>query len=117
MAKNLQNRNFTVVELAQGIFVQTPIPPENHSALRAGFAGYTANPRWGANKFLAWKMGRQWRSALDRQEMVVRAHDAMLIPRQQAEQNPDPPASPTSKSHRSGDRNLFRRLRFPVPQS
>jgi hypothetical protein len=69
-----------VVELAQGIYVRTSIPIENHSALRAGFGGYTANPRWGAAKFLAWKTGRQWRTALAANKMTVRASDSMLVP-------------------------------------
>lgn len=80
MSKVTANRNFTIVELTKGVHVRTLIPLENHSALRAGFAGYTANPRWGAAKFMAWKTGRQWRSALARNEMIVRSTDLMLVP-------------------------------------
>lgn len=69
-----------IVELAQGVYARTSIPAENHSALRAGFGGYTANPRWTAAKFLAWKTGRQWRAAVANNEMVVRASDSMLVP-------------------------------------
>jgi len=65
---NLSNRhprlNFPPVELAHSIQVQSSLPPSCHSALRAGFAGYTDNPRWTPQKRRAWKQGKQWRSEL-----------------------------------------------------
>ncbi|MGJ3248185.1 MAG: hypothetical protein ACFE0I_19135 [Elainellaceae cyanobacterium] len=80
MTKAPRNRNLTVVELNEGVSAYTPISSENHAALRSGFAGYTANPRWNASKFRAWRIGRQWRSALNNGEMVVRKSDSMLVP-------------------------------------
>lgn len=68
-----------VIELAHGVVARTSIAPINHSALRSGFAGQPANPRWNAAKVVAWKTGRQWRSALARGEMTVRPSDSMLI--------------------------------------
>lgn len=69
-----------VIELAPGVVARTSVAPLNHSALRSGFAGQPANPRWNASKVVAWKTGRQWRSALARGEMMVRPSDSMLIP-------------------------------------
>lgn len=80
-----------VVDLADGVLVRTLIPPQNHPALRSGFAGYPANPRWDVAKFRAWKTGRQWREALHEGEMTVRDSDSMLVSAQ--EQNE--PATPT----------------------
>ncbi|MEB3273424.1 MAG: hypothetical protein VKJ85_06535 [Prochlorothrix sp.] len=69
-----------VIELAHGVVARTSVAPMNHSALRSGFAGQPANPRWNASKVVAWKTGRQWRSALARGEMIVRPSDSMLVP-------------------------------------
>lgn len=75
-----KNRNLMVVELDKGVRVCTPIPSQNHAALRSGFAGYTANPRWNASKFRAWRIGRQWRDAVNTGKMTVRQDDSMLVP-------------------------------------
>jgi hypothetical protein len=79
MIQTANSRNVVVIELINGVLVKTAIPPVNHSALRSGFAGYPANPRWSATKIVAWKTGRQWREALARGEMVVRQSDSMLL--------------------------------------
>lgn len=60
MAKLIQN-NPQAVELQGKIWIYTHITQENHSALRSGFAGYPANPRWNVNKYRAWKQGIKWR--------------------------------------------------------
>jgi hypothetical protein len=54
----------SIVELTQDVHVRTSSPPSCHSALRAGFAGYTDNPRWTPQKRQAWNQGKQWRSEL-----------------------------------------------------
>ena len=82
MPKRLNDRNERnpmVVELAENISVMTIISKENHAALRAGFAGYPANPRWNVSKFSAWKTGKQWREALECGKMSVSPIDSMLI--------------------------------------
>ena len=78
MANTLKQQDF-VVDLNEGILVRTPIPSPNHAALRSGFAGLPANPRWNVEKFRAWKTGRQLRDSLMRQEMIVRHSDSMLV--------------------------------------
>lgn len=78
MAKILKQQDF-VVDLSEGIFIRTPIPSSNHAALRSGFAGLPANPRWTVDKFRAWKTGRQLRDLLVRKEMIVRHSDSMLV--------------------------------------
>lgn len=82
-----------VVELAEGIYVETAIPRESHPALRSGFAGYPSNPRWNVRKHQAWKQGKQWRHALDKGVMVV--ENQRLIPVVQ----PDCPAPAPAKVH------------------
>lgn len=69
-----------MVELTEKVFVSTPIACTNHPALRSGFAGYPANPRWNAAKYQAWRIGRQWREALASGKMVIRSSDSMLVP-------------------------------------
>ena len=66
-----------VVDLTDNLSVNTIIPRENHAALRAGFSGYPANPRWNTSKYLAWKTGAMLRESLARGTMVVR--DSMLV--------------------------------------
>jgi hypothetical protein len=80
--------HFTIAELTPGVYTRTSISAVNHAALRAGFAGYTANPRWNASKFHAWKTGRQWRHALNSQEMVIREMDSMLVHASEGNSNP-----------------------------
>lgn len=80
------NRNHTVqriLELAEGIYIETAIPRESHPAVRSGFAGYPSNPRWNVRKHQAWKQGKQWRQALENGSMVV--ENQRLIPMVQPE--------------------------------
>jgi hypothetical protein len=79
MFKEPKLHNPKVVELTEDISVNTDIPQEHHAALRSGFAGYPANPRWSASKFRAWKIGRQLRENLAQGRMVVRTKDSMLV--------------------------------------
>lgn len=72
MANQHPRLNFTTVELSHNIQVQTSLPPSCHAALRAGFEGYTANPRWTPQKRRAWKQGKQWRSELAANLIEVR---------------------------------------------
>lgn len=74
-----QHHNLRLVQLADGILVNTPISSACIPALRSGFAGYPVNPRWNAMKYHAWKTGRQWRQALSRGEMAVRTGDSTLV--------------------------------------
>lgn len=69
--------SFTTVELTPDLNVRTQLPPSCHSALRAGFAGYTDNPRWTPIKRHGWKQGRQWRDQLAAQELEIR--DGLLL--------------------------------------
>lgn len=80
MSNNLKNRDPGVVDLTDKVLLHTAIPQENYAALRSGFAGYPANPRWSASKFRAWKTGCQLREALKQGQMVVRTTDCMLVP-------------------------------------
>ena len=72
-------RNRMVVELTEKVLVRTTIPKENHAALRSGFAGYPANPRWNVRKYRAWKIGCQWREDLNKGKKIVRSKDSMLV--------------------------------------
>lgn len=87
-----QNQNqLKKVQLAEGVFVYTPLDDLCIPALRSGYAGYPVNPRWNAIKFHAWKIGRQWREALGRGEMIIRSTDSMLVPIQKTEESSDSP--------------------------
>ncbi len=98
MTKTMKPCNYPVVELAEGVFVHTGISDANLPALRSGFAGYPANPRWNAVKFHAWKTGRQLRQAVACGEMVVRSTDSMLVPVNHKEETTDSSAqSPVHK--------------------
>lgn len=59
------------VDLNADVQSQTSLPPQYHSALRAGFAGYSPNPRWNQAKLKAWRLGRQWRDELAEGKRVV----------------------------------------------
>ncbi len=61
----------SVVELRPGVQAETHLPPQCHSALRAGFAGYSPNPRWSHAKLQAWRLGKQWRNDLAQGDRVV----------------------------------------------
>lgn len=87
MSQTVTLRNLMVVELTENVLVKTTIPSESHPALRSGFAGYPANPRWNASKFCAWRTGCIWRKALAQGEMVVRQSDSMLVPACEIEEN------------------------------
>jgi hypothetical protein len=104
MKKATKHSNKKCVELAEQIFVQTPIPVENHPALRAGFGGYTANPRWCGSKVLAWRTGKAWRAALTDGKLAIRESDRMLVPFAEAHSR----ASASSNEKKS---NLFCRLK------
>jgi hypothetical protein len=85
MSNVLKLRNKMIVDLTEKVFVRTTIPKQNHPALRAGFAGYPANPRWNVSKYHAWKIGCQWREELNQGKMVVRTEDSRLVPRTQTQ--------------------------------
>ncbi|NEO32452.1 MAG: hypothetical protein F6K36_18865 [Symploca sp. SIO3C6] len=89
MSKAFKEHNFMVVDLTDKVLVHTPVPKAHHAALRSGFAGYPANPRWNVSKFRAWKSGCQLRTALARGEMVVRQVDSMLVPATEQEEKPN----------------------------
>lgn len=93
--KEVIRPNPVVVDLTENILVHIDISQENHAALRSGFAGYPANPRWNINKFRAWKTGRQLREAFAQGQMVVRSTDSMLVPVTLASQQPEKPKSNT----------------------
>jgi hypothetical protein len=81
----LQQNHSKKVQLSENVMVLTLLDDNCIPALRAGFAGYTANPRWNAVKFHAWKTGRQWRQAYSQGTMVVRSTDSLLVPLEEAE--------------------------------
>lgn len=85
----------TVIELTKGVFVNTIISQDSHPALRSGFAGYPANPRWNVIKYRAWKLGRQWREQMNQGTMVIRKSDSMLVPI--SEQSLEQPLQPIPK--------------------
>ena len=78
MVKLGQN-SLIVADLTENIWIYTRISPENHPALRSGFAGYRANPRWSAIKYLAWKQGYQWREELSAGRLTIRQSDSQLV--------------------------------------
>ena len=79
MAETNQQPDVLLVELNPEVRVKTPLPPSCHSALRAGFAGYSTNPRWNNAKLRAWKLGREWREALAAGTMQVYGPDSVLM--------------------------------------
>jgi hypothetical protein len=96
-----------IVDLTEGIYVRTPIPSENHPALRSGFAGYPLNPRWNTAKYRAWKTGKHWRNLLAEEEMVIRVSDSMLVKRaSMQEQEPVTPIQGNPKTVRMRDLQL-----------
>jgi NADP-dependent 3-hydroxy acid dehydrogenase YdfG len=96
--KELKEHNFMmVVDLTENVLVNTPISSTNHAALRSGFAGYPANPRWNAAKYSAWKTGRQLREALASGQMVVRSTDSMLVQATEQDDNLNSDNATTSK--------------------
>jgi hypothetical protein len=90
----LNPRNLNVVDLSDKVSIRTSILQEHHPAMRCGFAGYPANPRWNVSKYQAWKTGRQLREALSQGLMVVRQSDSLLIPiGEEGEMGEDKPPS------------------------
>ena len=97
-----------IVELAEGVYIETAIARENHAALRSGFAGYPSNPRWTVRKYQAWKQGKQWRQSLTDGSMTIQ--DKQLIATEAALENIIVPqeAEPTSW------RSPFKRFSFSL---
>lgn len=90
--------NLIKADLNEKMSVATNIPKDNHAALRAGFSGLPANPRWNINKFRAWKKGRQLREALAQGQMIVRLTDSMLVSAKEQTQPKDKSTQPSIKS-------------------
>lgn len=103
MEKAIGRSNLMLVELDKGVLARTSIPIDNHSALRAGFAGFTSNPRWCASKFVAWRTGRSWRDALQKGTLVIRQSDSMLVPAEEVQ--------PCAKTQPEKKRKFFGNLR------
>ncbi|MGB3533362.1 MAG: hypothetical protein WBA13_07580 [Microcoleaceae cyanobacterium] len=106
----LQQNHSKKVQLSENVIVLTPLDESCIPALRAGFAGYTANPRWNAVKFHAWKIGRQWRQAYAEGTMVVRSTDGLLVPVEEAESIP--PQQSTTQSTNS--LKWYQRISVPL---
>lgn len=107
-----------IVQLSEQIKVETDIQDRHLPALRSGFAGYPANPRWDGAKFMTWKIGRQWRNALQVGTVVVREVDAMLVMAQEEEEISETTTPKPAKRSQSflGDlKHQF--VRFSTPQS
>ncbi|MGF1495542.1 MAG: hypothetical protein ACFB8W_01775 [Elainellaceae cyanobacterium] len=101
MARASNRNEQLLVELDQGVLARTSIPSSNHAALRAGFAGYTSNPRWNAAKFRAWRVGRAWRDAVAEGRMAIRPSDSMLVAASEAKpmiEVVEPERSPSPQS-------------------
>jgi len=77
---NICQNSLIMVDLTDTVWIYTSISPENHAALRSGFAGYPANPRWSAIKYRAWKQGYQWREGLSQGKLTIRESDSQLVP-------------------------------------
>lgn len=108
----LQQHHSKKVQLSENVMVLTPLDESCIPALRAGFAGYTANPRWNAVKFHAWKIGRQWRVAYAKGTMVVRSTDSLLVPIEEAD---DEIVSQTQETTQSTDSpKWYKRISFPL---
>lgn len=84
MAKAIGRSSLMLVELDKGILAKTTIPTNNHAALRAGFAGFTCNPRWCGSKFVAWRTGKAWKQELEAGKLAVRSTDSLLVPAEEA---------------------------------
>jgi hypothetical protein len=99
-----------VLELAEGIYIETAIPRESHPAVRSGFAGYPSNPRWTVRKHQAWKQGKQWRQDFEQGLMVVEKQQ--LIPAAQAEIRE--PQVVAQREVKSSWRSPFKKLTFSL---
>ncbi len=98
MAENNQQPCFSIVELSADVRARTSLPPVCHSALRAGFEGYSVNPRWNGTKLRAWRLGQEWRQALNRGEMLIRPSDQLLLSPEELAQGESGPAAPETCS-------------------
>lgn len=110
MANQHSQLDFNSVELTQDINVHTSLPPSCHSALRAGFAGYTDNPRWTPQKRRAWKQGKQWRSDLAANIIQVESGFLMTQELQNLAPSAIAPQQPPSPSSSQTKGNVFKRL-------
>ncbi|AFY40461.1 hypothetical protein Lepto7376_4353 [[Leptolyngbya] sp. PCC 7376] len=97
-----------MVELAEGVYIETAIPRENHAALRSGFAGYPNNPRWTVRKYKAWKQGKLWRKSLSDGSMTI--HDQQLIATETALNA----AIASPESERTSWRSPFKKFAFSL---
>jgi SRSO17 transposase len=103
-----------VVKLGEGVLVRTKLKDAYIPALRSGFAGYPVNPRWSGVKISAWKTGQQWRQAVSRGEMVVRASDSMLVAIEEIiEVNED---GSSQQWDRHSTQSIFESYRLKLPQ-
>ena len=108
MANQHSQLDFNSVELTQDINVHTSLPPSCHSALRAGFAGYTDNPRWTPQKRRAWKQGKQWRS--DLAANVIHVENGLLMTQEAQKFAPGAIASEQEPSTSPSKGNVFQQL-------
>lgn len=99
-----------VLELAEGIYIETTIPRESHPAVRSGFAGYPSNPRWTVRKHQAWKQGKQWRQDFEQGLMVVEKQQ--LVPATQLEIREQPVVA--QREEKSSWRSPFKKLTFSL---
>ncbi|MEC4806486.1 MAG: hypothetical protein SAJ12_08015 [Jaaginema sp. PMC 1079.18] len=111
-----------IVQLSEQIKVETDIQDRHLPALRSGFAGYPANPRWDGAKFMTWKVGRQWRNALQVGTIIIRESDAVLIMAQEEEDTDTDEIIPKAQEKRFPSflsRFDFKHplVRFHTPQS
>jgi hypothetical protein len=112
-AKNCSD--LITVELTEQISVLTNIPKDNHAALRAGFSGLPANPRWNISKFRAWKTGRQWREAVKQGKMRVRSADSMLVTATESETEEANPSDRSKSTQPKTFKFAFGRHKFQIP--
>ncbi|MBP0030585.1 hypothetical protein [Roseofilum sp. Guam] len=94
MTQTIKHRAAAVIPLTETINVHTDLSPEHIPALRAGFALYPSNPRWNIFKFRAWRLGRQWRYALQAGEMEVCPSNRLLV---RAAHNRQPEEEPSDR--------------------
>lgn len=101
-----------VLELAEGIYIETAIPRESHPAVRSGFAGYPSNPRWTVRKHQAWKQGKQWRQDFDQGLMVVEKQQLIPTPATQPAMKEKPAV--VQQEVKSSWRSPFKKLTFSL---
>jgi len=99
VTQTIKYRTAAVIPLTESINVRTTVSPEHIPALRAGFSLYPSNPRWNVFKFRAWRLGRQWRHALQAGEMEVCPTHRLLV-------TADPNKTPEKPEEESSDRGF-----------